>query len=117
VNLTSLDSVNGAGVVTGHVLGIEIIDLTGAAAGSVGGPTGANTVTLNAADVLETGGHTITILGDGNDVVNLSGAGGTAVFSAGTTVGAPTGFTAYTATAPVTGTPLVTVLVENTITA
>ena len=101
----------GAGVVTGQVLGMEIIDLTGAAAGTFGGATGANTVTLNAADVLETGGHTITILGDGNDVVNLNGGGWSAP-----TAG-PTGFTAFTATAPVTGAPLVTVLVENTITA
>jgi len=82
-----------------HISNIEVFDLTGATATNGVGVTGLNTITLSAADVItETGGtnnNTITILGDGNDIVHLTGG-----FTAGPTPLAadPTHFSIYTAT-------------------
>ena len=89
----------------GHMTGIEIFDITGATGTQLasittalpGGVTSANTIFLSAADVItETGGaNTITILGDGNDTVHLTGG-----FTAGPTPLAtdPAHFNVYTAT-------------------
>jgi hypothetical protein len=97
-------------VTNNQISGIEVFDLTGAAAtATANGPTGSNTLTLTAADVLESGSNTITILGDSNDTVNLTsgftGATPTPLASD------PTHFNVYHSTSG----PSVTVIVANTL--
>jgi len=97
-------------VTNNHISGIEVFDLTGAAAtATANGPTGSNTLPLTAADVLESGSNTITILGDSNDTVNL-----TSGFTGATPTplaADPTHFSVYQSTSG----PAVTVIVANTL--
>jgi len=97
-------------VTNNHISGIEVFDLTGASATTTsGGLTGSNTLTLTAADVLESGSNTITVLGDGNDTVNLiSGFTGATPTPLATD---PTHFNVYQSTSG----PAVTVIVANTL--